>query len=522
MTIIKISNKKAGGSNALIGPSEVAGLPSESDALSVLAPAKIVDPDNDWKDGCVVNPETGEPLQPEDYAQEVDESAWPGMVDPEPPASGIELTEDSVAKAFIDHYHQELRYDHNAGCWHVWDGARFRKDETKRTFDRVRSFSRNMRDGKRQMSTKRAIEGVEIMASRDPRVAMTADDWNKDPWVLGTLGGYVDLETGETFDPDPALNVSQLTSVSPAEKGTATPHYAKFLYEVTQGREGLQRFLQQYLGYCLTGDTREQVLLFIYGPGGNGKSVLQSVISEIMGDYAKTAAMDTFSVTREPRHLTEIAMLRDARLVTLSETEKGQRWSQARLNQMTGGDNITANFMRRDMFTFRPVFKTFVVGNHKPHLTSVNEAERRRFLIVPFLHKPASPDRKLLAKLRGEYQGILRWAIDGCLDWLKNGLVIPDVVKEATRDYFETEDLFGRWVEECCDCGISLQAKAKDLYESFREFAGASGEHSGSMKSLSNALANAGFSKMKSGSIVYLGIALKGQVAAAGIDASDL
>ena len=335
---------------------------------------------------------------------------------------------------------------------------------------------------------------------------MKTSDWDSDPWILGTPGGYVSLKTGEVSEADPSMNVSQLTSVSPAEKGTPTPHFSKFLDEVTQSDPALQRFLRQYLGYCLTGDTQEQVLLFIFGPGGNGKSVLQNVANDIMGDYAKTAAMETFSATRQQRHLTEIAMLRGARLVCLSETEKGQRWSQPKINQMTGGDRITANFMRQDMFTFKPTFKPIVVGKH---LASVNAAERRRFLIVPFLHKPASPDKTLSTKLRAEYPAILRWMIEGCLDWQQNGLVSPEVVALATKDYFEEEDLFGRWVSECCVCGPCHKAKAKDLWASYREYAVSNGEHAGSTKAVAEMLGNGGYKKTKSDGIVYLGIALK-------------
>ncbi len=357
------------------------------------------------QDDGLLDAETGEPLAANGCLEEVDESKWPGEVDHEPADEAAcdenELTEDYVAQAFIDRYCPELRFDHDVGSWHEWDATHWRKDETRATFDKVRGHCRALRGRARTMSSKRAIDGVEVMASRDPRVAMTTRDWDTDPWLLGTPGGHVNLKTGELFAAEPTFNVSQLTSVAPAENGAATAHFAKFLDEVTQCDPGLKRFLQQYFGYCLTGDTREQVLLFVYGPGGNGKSVLQNVVTDIMGDYAKTAAMDTFSVSRQRRHLTEIAMLRGARLVCLSETEKGQRWSQARLNQMTGGDSITANFMYRDMFTFRPVFKTFVVGNHVPHLASVNQAERRRFLIVPFLHRPANPDKPLAEKLRG-------------------------------------------------------------------------------------------------------------------------
>ena len=143
----------------------------------------------------------------------------------------------------------------------------------------------------------------------------------------------------------------------------------KFMHDATGGDKGVQRLLQQFGGYCLTGHTVEHVLLFVYGPGGNGKSVLQTIIKEILGDYAVTAAMETFAASKQQRHLTELAMLQGARFVGVSETEKGQKWAEARINQLTGGDAITANFMRKDHFTFHPHFKLMIVGNHKPNLS---------------------------------------------------------------------------------------------------------------------------------------------------------
>jgi putative DNA primase/helicase len=226
-----------------------------------------------------------------------------------------------------------------------------------------------------------------------------------------------------------------------------------------------------------------------------------------MGDYARTAAMDTFTASRHQRHLTEIAMLDGARFVGMSETEKGQMWSQARINQLTGGDPVTANFMRQDLFTFVPKFKLMVVGNHKPQLGTVNDAARRRFLIVPFLYKPDQPDKALGVKLREEYPAILRWMIDGCLDWQANGFVLPDIVKQATSDYFEDEDIFGRWIAEKCERSPGAKGKAIALYECWREFAIANGEEPGSSKAFAEMLSNRGFKKIKSDGMKYLGIA---------------
>jgi putative DNA primase/helicase len=123
--------------------------------------------------------------------------------------------------------------------------------------------------------------------------------------------------------------------------------------------------------------------------------------------------MDTFTASNSDRHPTDLAMLRGARVVTAQETEEGRRWAEARIKALTGGDPITARFVRRDFFTYTPQFKLVIVGNDKPLLRSVGDAERRRFNIVPFTHKPTKPDPELPGKLRDEWPAILRWAIEG-------------------------------------------------------------------------------------------------------------
>ena len=145
-------------------------------------------------------------------------------------------------------------------------------------------------------------------------------------------------------------------------------------------------------------------------------------------------------------------MLRGARLVTASETEDGRAWAESRIKQMTGGDRISARFMRQDFFEFTPQFKLTIIGNHKPVLRNVDEAARRRFLIVPFEHKPETPDRELEQKLMAEAPGILQWMIEGCLDWQAHGLVRPASVLAATEEYFSDQDLFEHWLEEECHC----------------------------------------------------------------------
>src|SRR3954470_14226609 len=185
-------------------------------------------------------------------------------------------------------------------------------------------------------------------------------------------------------------------------------------------------------------------------PGGNGKSVFLNALTGILRAYAATAAMDTFTASKGDKHPTDMAMLRGARLVTASETEEGPAWAEARIKQLTGGDPVSARFMRQDFFTFTPAFKLTVVGNHQPMLKNVDEAARRRFNIVPFVRKPEKPDRQLEEKLKAEWSAILRWMIQGCLDWQQNGLVRPESVTEATEAYFAEQDLLSQWLADEC------------------------------------------------------------------------
>ena len=145
-------------------------------------------------------------------------------------------------------------------------------------------------------------------------------------------------------EPDPHDGITKLSAVTPTASVECS-RWLQFLEEATGGDAELIRFLQQWCGYALTGVTREHALVFVFGPGGNGKSVFLNVLTGILGAYAATAAMDTFTASRSERHSTYLAMLRGPRLVTASETEEGKPWAEARIKQMTGGDLVTARFI---------------------------------------------------------------------------------------------------------------------------------------------------------------------------------
>ena len=410
-----------------------------------------------------------------------------------------EVTEDGIARLFTTRYGRQLRYDHDADTWFKWTGDRWQRETTGLAYSFCRELAREASNGARGklLSTARRASfaaGVERMARTDRAHAVTQAIWDRDPMLLGAPGGTLDLRTGVVRRPDPADFITRQVTIAPAANATC-PRWLAFLDEVTGGDAEMIRFLQQWCGYCLTGETVEHALAFVYGRGKNGKSVFLNTIAGIMGDYAAVASMETFTASRSDRHPTDRAMLHGARLATASETDEGRAWAEARIKQMTGGDPISARFMRCDFFTYRPQFKLTIVGNHRPVLQNVDEAARRRFNIIPFTRTPGEPDARLEEKLRAEWAGILRWMVDGCLDWLTNGLIRPAVVAE-TDSYFEEQDVFGQWLEEECVTDLTNPHRwetSNELYASWRRYAESGGEPTGSKKAFGDRMAARGY-----------------------------
>jgi putative DNA primase/helicase len=319
-----------------------------------------------------------------------------------------------------------------------------------------------------------------------------------DIWLLNTPAGTVDLHSGELRPHRREDFCTKMTAVAP---GGECPIWLAFLKRVTGDNAELEAFLQRFIGYSLTGATHEHQLVFAHGVGGNGKGTFLNTVTGIMCDYAATAPMETFTATGTERHPADLAMLRAARLVAAQETEEGRRWAESRVKAVTGGDPITARFMRQDFFTFVPQFKLFVAGNHKPGLRGVDEAMRRRMNLVPFgvVISANERDPQLADKLKTEWRGILQWMIAGCLEWQRLGLQSPAIVRVATDEYLAGEDAIGTWLEECCKTGSGYYTTTGELFKSWTAWAATAGEFVGSQKRFAQALLDRGFAPRRQG-----------------------
>jgi putative DNA primase/helicase len=326
------------------------------------------------------------------------------------------------------------------------------------------------------------VAAVERLARCDPRLAATVEQWDADPWLLNMPNGVIDLRTCTMREHRPDDHLTRMTTVAP--EGDC-PLWLAFLDRVTNGDKALQQYLQSVSGYALTGQTTEHAMFFLWGRGANGKGTFVNAITGILGDYHRTAPIETFTASYTDRHPTDLAGLLGARLVTASETEEGRRWAESKIKMLTGGDRISARFMRQDFFDYTPQFKLMISGNHKPSLRSVDEAIRRRFNLVPFtVTIPAADERdpELGETLKAEWPGILAWMIDGCTDWQERGLAPPEAVTAATAIYFETQDTFAAWLDECCEVNANAWERAQTLFASWKEWADRAGQYVGDSK----------------------------------------
>jgi putative DNA primase/helicase len=330
--------------------------------------------------------------------------------------------------------------------------------------------------------------------------ATTIEQWDSALFLITTGNETFDLRTGEGRPPSQNDYITKKMACVCAPPGTPHPLWSTFLDRVTAGDKELQSFLQRFIGYCLTGDVSEHVFVFAYGTGANGKGTFINTVAKIFGDYSTIADVGTFIASTHEPHPTDVAKLHGSRLVIAQETQKGRKWDEPKIKKMTGGDPLSARFMRQDFFDFNPTFKIFIAGNHKPRLENVDEAMRRRLLLVPFTVQipPEERDTELPAKLLEEGPAILRWCIDGCLEWQRLGLAPPKVVTDATNDYFSDQDTIQQWLEDCTeDRGSFAFTAVGQLFASWKAWSEERGMSPSSAKMLSEALQDKGYTKAR-------------------------
>lgn len=404
-------------------------------------------------------------------------------------------TEQAVMRMFVLDHADRLRFDHTRGKWFVWAGHHWAEDDRKRAFYWALEHCHGL--GVKKAERIGFSNAVEVAARAMPPLAISAADWNPVPTLVACPSGVIDLETGALRPGRPEDMIDRALTVTP-DAGCPGDVWFDFLPTVFP-QPGLQDFLMRWGGYSLSGLTSEQKFVFLHGTGANGKGTFMTVLAQIWGDYCATAPVETFLESRHERHPTEIARLAGRHMVQINESREGRRWDESKIKNLTGGDKIPARFMQKDFFEFAPLFKPMFAGNHKPHLRTVDEAMRRRILMVPctVTIPVADRDPKLGEKLMAEAPRILAYFIEGFRLWRQIGLRPPACVLEATEDYLANQDDVRLWLDEATEPNPGGTTPIKDLFLNWVQWKTLRGEQQITQRSFAEKLIDKNLKKKR-------------------------
>lgn len=429
----------------------------------------------------------------------------------------LELESDAGnARRFVIDHAQDVKYVAAWRRWFIWDGFRYREDATNeillratRTMQSIIDEVKGMADAdsqkkrlKHSIASQNAprIHAMLDLAAAQPEIAARAEDFDADPDLLGVRNGVLNLRTGQLLADGERRLITKQVAAAYSEEATC-PLFTRFLRTITADDADMLRFLRRAIGYSLTGRTSEQVLFMAIGTGANGKTTLIELLLDLLADYsARTPAeMMLLSNLQGAQIPNDIARLAGRRLVVATEIEQGRRLNESKVKEITGGDTLTARYMRGEWFDFRPLFKVMMAGNHLPRIHGADHGIWRRIRVINFgvTIPEAEQDRGLPEKLRDELPGILTWAVDGAQQWYSDGLQTPAAIVQAGEHYRSSEDIFGQFIAERCTVAAHSKEPLKDLTHAFNTWADANSERTTSSRNLGAWLEERGYAKRR-------------------------
>ena len=432
------------------------------------------------------------------------------------------IVTDSRAADYFAETISEVKYWQETKKWLVYDGTRWTTDAPGGAFPAIKTVladmyehARSFGDEEQRTNLLKQIIKLEshsrqcqilAAASNVPKAIVTGADLDRDPWALNCRNGTLDLKTGELRQHKKSDYITRLVNID-YDPAAVCPTFDAFINRIMQGNPNLVNYVRRFIGYCLTGETTEQTLVFFYGTGANGKTTLLTIIEQLLGDFSSTSSADLLMQRDHRGTGNDLAALRGARVASISEFNDSEQLDEARIKTLTGGDSVSCRFLYGEFFSYRPQFKIILVGNHKPRIRGRDLGIWRRIHLLPFKEQIPESERDphLVEKLRAELPGILAWAVRGCLEWQEAGLVAPDEIKNEVQEYKHSEDILSQWIEERCKVGHQFQAAPKDLLNNFQEF---SNWRNLSAQKFGRMLAEAGFEKAAGGNRYWRGLDL--------------
>jgi putative DNA primase/helicase len=392
------------------------------------------------------------------------------------------------ARRLVALHGADLRYCKPWKSWLIWDGKRWTVDRTgeidrraKSTVDGMKLEAKGMdeEDARKEKLFRHCtrsqnaarLAGMCRVAESESQVVITPEELDKDPFLFNCKNGTLDLKNGTLRQ---FRRSDMLTKLSPVEfsESATCPKFEEFLKQITNGDVDLMSYLQRIFGYCMTGSVKEKALFIFVGDGNNGKTTLLEAFRHVLGDYAGQIPIESLLKSNDSKIPNDVAQLNQKRFVTSSEPSSGRAFNSALMKYITGMGTLQARELYKEFFEFAPTFKLFIDANLKPRVPGDDMAVWNRIYVVPFgvTIRKEEMDKDLMAKLKDEAPGIFNWALQGCLDWQKNGLQEPEAVRKASAAYREEMDTVARFITECCELGTGCEARTAELYFAYSEW----------------------------------------------------
>lgn len=414
----------------------------------------------------------------------------------------------------------KLRYMGAADKWLRWDGTRWAgcacgeemasaKTVAGKILDHsAKLFASDPERYKKRMAWATSLQNlkrlqamIELAKSEEGMAVGHMSELDSDPWLLGVRNGVVNLKDGGLLAPDPAMLITRQAAAEYHDHAQC-PKWLEFLNQIFSGDQDTIDYIQRALGYTLTGTTTEEALFICFGHGANGKSVFSNVVSTIMGEYARMAPASLLTVRRAddsgPRN--DLAMLCGARLVSINETQSGDRLDEQVVKSLAGREMISARFLHKEFFDFWPTAKPWLRTNHKPIITGEDDGIWRRLQLISFARKFSEDERDpwLESKLLNERDGILAWMVRGCLAWRQHKLKQSASVRRESATYRKESDLLGEFLEEMAKADPEAKVEQLRLFNAYRNWHESNGTRAGSKHTFTKKLAERGYGTSKS------------------------
>jgi len=440
------------------------------------------------------------------------------------PIGQLDLTDLSFAEHFIYKFSDIVKFNIDAKKWYVWKKNVWVEDKAKlhslvkKCIKVMFEFAIKLKDKTEKndflkfcnkCESRISIDNMLNLASREEKVCRRESDFDSHPEYLNCKNVMIDL-SGKKFKiikHDPKLLIRQITNIDYI-KGSVCEYFLDFLNMLFDNNEKMIKFIQQAIGYSLSGYTTEHCLFFMYGTGRNGKSTFAEILRILFGDYYHKANIELLLQQKNVIVRNDIADLYGKRLVITSEIDEGKRFAENLVKDLTGGDDITARHLYQEQITFTPVSKFWIYGNHKPVIKGTDEGIKRRFKLIPF--KSIIPEEKIKSRyeisqnMKAEMPGILIWCLKGFNDWREDGkLIFPEEVKEATKEYFNEMDLIQNFIDDCIIVDPYSKSKVKDLYDIYKQYSEENGDRPMGSRNFSKALKEKGFQNSPGTNNVY-------------------